>query len=146
MEGILLNMPFIYAVLASLCYGIASLFEKKGLELTTATDSLLLRAGFVTLLMIAYSFGMPHGMARYSSLNKTALIVIFGGAVFGVLLAQLFYFKSLETGNISTVVPLVNSMQMIVSVSLALLVYHEPVSLQRLGGIALMILGIFLIR
>lgn len=146
MEGIRLNMPFIYALLASLCYGIASLFEKKGLELTTATDALLLRAGFVTLLMVAYSIGMPHGMARSASLNRSALLLIFAGAFFGVLLAQLFYFKSLEIGNISTVVPLVNSMQIVVSVSLALLVYHEPVSLQRLGGIALMIAGIFLIR
>ncbi|MDB5083627.1 MAG: hypothetical protein JWN30_513 [Bacilli bacterium] len=141
-----MNTTFIYAILASLCYGIAPLFEKKGLQTAAATDSVLLRAALITAILFVYSAVRPRAMERISALDKTTLFIIFGGAIFGVLLAQLFYFKSLSTGNISQVVPLMTSMQMIISVTLAAIFYHEPLTLNRLGGIGLIMAGIYFIR
>lgn len=67
------------------------------------------------------------------------------GAVVAVLLAQAFYFKALQGGNIGQIVPIVGAYPL-VSTILASVFLGEPLTLTRGLGVGLVVVGIILLR
>jgi transporter family protein len=61
-----------------------------------------------------------------------------------VLLAQSFYFKALKSGNINQIIPIVGAYPL-VSALVAMIFLGESLTLAKLSGVVMVVLGIILL-
>lgn len=133
-----------WALLAMLCYGIAPVFEKEGLTRIDPTTAVMFRGFLVGFILLIYQLASGHGqLIREVSPSGLALVLL--GSVFGVLLAQTFYFQALRQGSVGQVVPVTGAWPL-VAVLLAVLLFHEPLSWPRAAGSVLVVAGLLLLR
>jgi transporter family protein len=62
------------------------------------------------------------------------------------LLAQIFYYKALQIGEISRIIPFISSLQIVIASISASFVWGEAMSALKIIGTVLIVIGIFLIR
>lgn len=138
-----MNESALWALLAALCYGIAPIFEKIGLQQAQPLAAVFVRALITTLftgvLLFARSGWLP--LANWTS--KTWLAIIASGII-GVLLAQVFYFAALRSGDVGRVAPIAGSYPLFACL-LAAICLGEKLSPGRVFGSVLVFLGILLL-
>ncbi|PTM59968.1 EamA family transporter [Desmospora activa] len=132
-----------FALLAAFCFGVAPIFEKLGLARTDAAVALFLRAGVTTVLVVIYWLLFPQ-MGGWTMPDGRSLVYILLGGVFGVLFAQYFYFKALAIGDVGRVMPIVGSFP-VLAFLLSALILGEAVTVMKVVGILLVVVGVFLL-
>lgn len=128
------------ALLAALCFGIAPIFEKIGLQEANPLAAVFVRALITTLFTGVCLVMRSEWMPLFKWTNKTWLSIVASGIV-GVFLAQLLYFAALRIGDIGRVAPIAGSYPLFACL-LAAIFLGERLSPGRIFGVMLIFLGI----
>lgn len=137
-------MWWFYAILSAFFASLTAVFAKLGV----AGISSNLATGIRTLviLILVWSIVLFRGEQReIGTLSKNAVVfLVLSGIATG--LSWLFYFKALQTGNVSQVAA-VDKLSMALTIVLSVIFLNETLSLKTAIGAALIIAGtITLIR
>lgn len=135
-----MNKAVYWALLASLCYGIAPVFEKTGLRQAQPMAAVFVRALLTTVLTGLYLVS-NRGSGGFSSWTFWTWGAIILSGVIGVLLAQVFYFKALRIGEMSSVAPVAGSWPLFAGL-LAVIFLGERLTLGRMFGTLLVFFGV----
>ena len=131
----------LYAILSALFAALTSIFAKVGLQDINSDLATAIRTSIILLLTWGIVlFG--HKADGITNLTwQTWLFLILSGISTG--LSWLFYFKALQTGEVSRVAP-IDKLSIVVTILLAFIFLHEKVTLRVLIGSLLISGGVFL--
>lgn len=134
-------MWFILALASSIFAALTSILAKIGIEGVNSTLATAVRT-FVVLLM---SWGMVFITNTQSGLleisRRSWLFLILSGLATGA--SWLCYYKALQIGEASKVVP-IDKLSIVITMVLAALVLHEQFTAKSIAGCALIAIGTLL--
>jgi len=126
-----------YAILSAFFAAATAILAKIGIKGVNGNLATAIRT--VVILFIAWGIVLASGeISELKTLSKHNLIFL---ALSGVAtgLSWIFYFKALETGNVSKVAP-IDKLSVAIAMGLAFLILKEPIEVKTLIG-GLMIVG-----
>ena len=131
-------MWIVFACGSALFAGITAVLAKEGIRTTDSTVATALR----TIVVLAGAWGMVFvvgSQAELAHLNarSTGLLVLAGLATGA---SWLCYFKALQLGSVSKVVP-IDKLSILVTVAFSVLILRERLSRRYLAGLALLVAG-----
>lgn len=131
----------LYAILSALFAALTSIFAKVGLQDINSDLATAIRTTIILLLTWGIVlFG--HKADGITNLTwQTWLFLILSGISTG--LSWLFYFKALQTGDVSRVAP-IDKLSIVITILLAFIFLHERVTLRVLIGSLLISGGVLL--
>ncbi|MFI5453605.1 EamA family transporter [Pedobacter sp. UC225_61] len=132
----------LYAVLSALFAAATAILAKIGIKGINGNLATAIRT--VVILFIAWGIVLASGEIReLKTLTKNNLIFL---ALSGVAtgLSWIFYFKALETGNVSKVAP-IDKLSVAIALGLAFLILKEPIDAKTLVGALLVVAGSIII-
>ncbi len=131
----------LYAILSALFAALTSIFAKVGLQDINSDLATAIRTTIILLLTWGIVlFG--HKADGITNLTwQTWLFLILSGISTG--LSWLFYFKALQTGDVSRVAP-IDKLSIVITILLAFIFLHEKVTLRVLIGSLLISGGVLL--
>jgi transporter family protein len=126
-----------YALLSALFAAATSILAKVGVKGISGNVATAVRA--IVILFIAWGIVLFSGQIKeVKDISRANLIfLILSGIATG--LSWIFYFKALETGDVSKVAP-IDKLSVAIAIGLSILILKEPVELKTILG-ALMIVG-----
>lgn len=127
-----------YALLSALFAALTAIFSKLGVRGVDASLATAIRVSFILVLVwgIAFSAGSLRGVRAIAG---TTWLFLFLSAV-ATGLSWLFYFKALETGDVSKVAPL-DKLSVPITILLAALLLGEGLGWKVILGGSLITLG-----
>ena len=127
-----------YALLSALFAALTAIFAKVGVEDVNSNLATAIRTTVILALTWGIVlFGTHVGEIR-SIPRHTWLFLVLSGLATG--LSWLFYFKALQTGDVSRVAP-VDKLSVVMTIVLATLLLKEPLSLRVIAGALLVTAG-----
>jgi transporter family protein len=137
-----LSMWKYYAILSALFAALTAILAKVGIKGVSGNVATAVRT--VIVVVMAWGIILLTGeMKELKTLTKTNLLfLVFSGLATG--LSWLFYFKALETGEVSKVVP-IDKLSVAIAMGLAFVILKEPVELKSVIGGLLIVAGTFVI-
>ena len=137
---------FTWALLASLCWGLAPLFEKAGLKGSTdPTVGVFVRSAGVCVGALAFLPLLLRLNGRFSEVPARSWILLGLGGILASLIGQICFYRALKMGDVSRVVP-VGASYPVIACLMGVLLLREPVTLEKGIGILLVVGGTFLLR
>lgn len=134
-------MWLLFACGSALFAGITSILAKCGIRKTDSTVATAVR----TIVVLAFSWLMVYITGSQNQISqidpKTMTFLILSGLATGA--SWLCYFKALQIGDVNKVVPIDKS-STILTILLAFIFLHEPISLYKGIGVVLIGIGTFL--
>jgi transporter family protein len=137
-----MNTWIAYAFVSMFFAGFTSVIAKKGLADISGDLGLTIRTCFVFLFMLLFAALVVP--AKDWSTVKTANWLWLGASAVTTTLSWIFYYRAIKLGEVSTVA-LIDKGSVVVSVILAVWLLHESVSATKIGGAALILLGLLVI-
>lgn len=131
----------LFAVLTSVCWGIAPFFEKEGLKQADPFMVTLIRCSmlfFVSFFWLAWN----RRLLCLMEINLKSLAFIVLGGIFSAVIGQITYFYALKYGESWQVIPIVASYPLF-TVVFSLVFLGTKISLEQFLGMILIIWGIF---
>lgn len=126
-----------YAILSAFFAAATAILAKIGIKGVNGNLATAIRT--VVVLFIAWGIVLASGeISELKNLSKNNLIFL-GLSSVATGLSWIFYFKALETGNISKVAP-IDKLSVAIAMGLAFLILKEPIETKTLIG-GLMIVG-----
>ncbi|MGN0047302.1 MAG: EamA family transporter [Bacteroides sp.] len=127
-----------YALLSAFFAALTAIFAKEGVKDVNSHLATAIRTTVILLLTwgIVYFNGLWSGVKEVS--HRTWCFLLLSGLSTG--LSWLFYFKALQTGDVSRVAP-VDKLSVVITILLACLLLKEPVSAKVLIGALLITAG-----
>ena len=134
-------MWIIYAIGSAFFAGITSILAKCGISKTDSDVATAIR----TVVVLVFSWILVLLTGTISGITdiggKTLLFLVLSGIATGA--SWLCYFKALQNGNVNKVVPIDKS-STILTILLALIFFHEGLSLAKIGCVCMIGLGTML--
>lgn len=134
-------MWILYAVLSAVFAALTSILAKIGLEKIDSTLATAIR----TIVVLVMSWGIVFFTGKHSGISEIApkswIFLILSGIATG--LSWIFYYKALQTGEASKVIP-IDKLSVVISVVLAFLVLHETPDAKKIIGCLLIAAGTFI--
>ena len=134
-------MWIIYAIGSAFFAGITSILAKCGISKTDSDVATAIR----TVVVLVFSWILVLLTGTLSGITdiggKTLLFLVLSGIATGA--SWLCYFKALQNGNVNKVVPIDKS-STILTILLALIFFHEGLSLAKIGCVCMIGLGTML--
>ncbi|RZK57969.1 MAG: EamA family transporter [Pedobacter sp.] len=128
----------LYAVLSAFFAAATAILAKIGIKGINGNLATAIRT--VVILFIAWGIILATGEIReLKTLTKNNLIFL-GLSGLATGLSWIFYFKALETGNVSKVAP-IDKLSVAIAVGLAFLILKEPIDLKTGLGALLIVSG-----
>lgn len=140
-----MNRPFILAIITSLIWGFAPMLEKIGL--TGKMDPYLGVVVRTLPIAVISIFGLAFmgRLGELSTVNARNAIFIGAGGLVAGLIGQFVFYTALKNGEASVVVPIAATYPLVAFVVSAVFL-GEPVTLQKVFGIALVVGGVAFLR
>jgi transporter family protein len=137
------SAALLLALLTALCWGLAPLLGKAGLQKTDPLTGLALRTFTVSgiLLIILALTGHFQGLRELTP--RGAVFLALEG-VLASLIGHFAYYFALKYGAASQVVPLASCFPAVAFIG-AVLFLHEKVTLPKVSGLGLIVLGALLL-
>ncbi|MEW6188566.1 MAG: EamA family transporter [Actinomycetota bacterium] len=135
---------FWFAILASLCWGSAPIFEKVGIGKMSPLVAVTVRSVVISIILIV-SVILTKEITTIPRVELKSLIYIAIGGILAGLLGQVFYFAALKLGESSRVVPVCGTYPLIAAV-LGISLLGEALTIPKIVGIILIVAGIILVR
>lgn len=135
-------MWFIYALLAAVFAALTSILAKVGIEGINSNLATAIRTAVVLVMAwgIVFITGIQNEITNIT--KKSWIFLVLSGVATG--LSWLCYYKALQIGDVSKVVP-VDKFSVVITMVLAFLVLHEaPTTNTIIGGIFITI-GTFIL-
>ncbi|MDR1492563.1 MAG: EamA family transporter [Planctomycetaceae bacterium] len=131
-----------YALLSALFAGMTAVLAKTGVKGINGNIATAVRTGIV--LLMAWGIVIFQGQLKdVAGLNKTnVLFLVLSGVATG--LSWIFYFKALETGNVSKVAP-IDKLSIVFVLIFSVLFLHEQADWKTVAGTALICGGTFVL-
>ena len=128
----------VYAMLAAFFAALTSILAKIGIENVNANLATAIRTAVVLILAwgIVFATGRHHEIAAVS--QKSWLFLVLSGFATG--LSWLFFFRALQIGEVSKVVP-VDKFSVVLTMLLAFLILGEAASAKTIAGGILITIG-----
>lgn len=126
-----------YALLSAFFAALTAVFAKVGVREINSDLATAVRTTVVLLLTWGIVLFGSHAGEIKDIPRHAWLFLILSGAATG--LSWLFYFKALQTGDVSLVAP-IDKLSVVITICLSFLFLREPVSLRVVAG-ALLITG-----
>ncbi len=134
-------MWFIFALLSSVFAALTSILAKVGIEGVNSNLATAIR----TAVVLVMSWGMvflTHTQSGISAIGKKSwLFLILSGLATGA--SWLCYYKALQMGNASKVVP-IDKLSVVITLILAFVFLHEEFTMKSIIGCVLIGLGTLL--
>lgn len=131
-------MWLVFAVLSAVFAALTSILAKVGIEGVNSNLATAIR----TVVVVFMSWGMvflTHAQTGLASISKRSWIfLILSGLATGA--SWLCYYRALQTGEASKVVP-IDKMSVVITLVLAFLFLHEEFSVKSLVGCILIAVG-----
>ncbi|MDR2854730.1 MAG: EamA family transporter [Methanomicrobiales archaeon] len=135
-EGV--HMWVFYALLAALFAALTSIFAKIGIEDVNSNLATAIR----TVVVLVMAWGIVFATGKYNEIaditQRSWLFLILSGCATG--LSWLFYYKALQLGDASKVVP-VDKFSVVISMVLAFVLLGEVVNTKTIIGGLLITIG-----
>lgn len=131
-------MWVLYAFLSAIFAALTAILAKLGIVGVNSNLATAIRTIVVLIMAWAIVFitGQQKGVADIS--NKSMLLLLVSGVTTG--LSWLFYFKAIQIGDVSKVVP-IDKFSVVISMVLAFFILGEKMSLKTILGTALITIG-----
>jgi len=131
-----------YALLSAFFAALTAILSKVGVKGINGNVATAVRT--VVILFIAWGIVVFSGQLKdIKALSKyNLLFLVLSGIATG--LSWIFYFKALETGDVSKVAP-IDKLSVAIAIGLSFLVLKEPVDLKVIAGGALIVAGTLVI-
>ena len=134
-------MWFVFALLSSVFAALTSILAKVGIDGVNSNLATAIR----TAVVLVMSWGMvflTHTQSGISAIGKKSwLFLILSGLATGA--SWLCYYKALQTGNASKVVP-IDKLSVVITLILAFVFLHEEFTMKSIIGCVLIGLGTLL--
>lgn len=132
----------LYAVLSAVFAAATAILAKIGIKGINGNIATAIRT--VVILFIAWGIVLASGeIHELKTLTKNNLIFL-GLCGIATGLSWIFYFKALETGNVSKVAP-IDKLSVAIALGLAFLILKEPIDGKTLVGALLVVAGSIII-
>jgi len=138
------SLPYVLALVTALCWGVAPLLGKLGLQKTDAFTGLCVRSFAVSALLLVALFTSGHHR-HLSELTLRGTAYLVGEGILASLIGHFAYYLALKYGEASRVVPLASSFPLFALAGAALFL-AEKLTPAKLGGVALIVVGALLCR
>lgn len=131
-----------YALLSAVFAALTAILAKIGIKGINGNIATAIRT--LVILFIAWGIVLASGeLKEIKTLTKhNILFLVLSGIATG--LSWIFYFKALETGDVSKVAP-IDKLSVAIAIGLSFLILKEPISPKVLLGGALIIAGTIVI-
>lgn len=135
-------MWVLFAILSAVFAALTSILAKIGIAGVNSTLATAIR----TIVILIVSWGMVLITGVQSGLKdisqRSMLFLVLSGVATG--LSWLFYFRAIQLGQVSKVVP-IDKLSIVLSIILAFLVLKEPVTIKAVIGGLLITAGTFVL-
>ena len=131
------------ALLGMLCWGIAPIFAKAGLQNINPAIGLVLRTVIAVMLVTTW-MGLSGGISQFKNITLQQSILIAIEAILATVLGDLAYFAAIKSGSVSTV-SMIMSASPLVTMVCAVLFLGERLTFFKCLGAGYIVLGILLI-
>ncbi|ARS39950.1 hypothetical protein CA265_09940 [Sphingobacteriaceae bacterium GW460-11-11-14-LB5] len=127
-----------YAILSAVFAAATAILAKVGLKGVNGNIATAIRT--IVILFIAWGIVLATGeITQLKTLSKNNLIFL-GLSGLATGLSWIFYFKAIETGNVSKVAP-IDKLSVAIAMGLAFLILKEPIEAKTLIGGGLIVAG-----
>lgn len=137
------RMVFLLALFGMICWGIAPVFAKIGLRNVDPLAGLVLRTIFAASVVSSWVI-VSGSFTKISSIPVNSWWLIGVEALLATLVGDLAYYAAIKKGDVSMVTIIMSSSPLI-TILCAVLFLGEQISLLRIIGAGLVVLGIILI-
>ena len=132
----------VYAFLAALFAALTSIFAKIGIENVNSNLATAIR----TVIVILMAWGIVFATGKHAEISnitqKSWIFLILSGIATG--LSWLFYFRALQLGNVSRVVP-IDKFSVVITIVLSFIILGETVNVKTIIGGILITAGTFVL-
>ena len=135
-------MVFLLALIGMTCWGIAPIFVKLGLKDINPLLGLAIRTAF-TIVIISGVMLINGSIFTIKDISSKALILLAIEAVFATLIGDLAYFAAIKRGSVS-LVTIIMSSSPLVTIICSVLFLGDQITLSKVAGAGLIILGIII--
>jgi len=131
-----------YALLSAFFAALTAILAKAGIKGISGNLATAIRT--VVILFIAWVIVLAGGeLKEIKTLTRSNIIfLLLSGIATG--LSWIFYFKALETGDVSKVAP-IDKLSVAIAIGLSFLILKEPVDIKTIIGGALIVAGTIVI-
>jgi transporter family protein len=143
-QGSLAMKLMLFLFLTTLFWGMAAIFDKLALGKTSPFSGMMIRQFILTGILLAVGIGS----GRLGSMGAMDLrtMVLFGlSGICGGALGLWTYYHALKLGGASLVVPITATYPLI-TVLLSWLILQESLTVSRVLGTALIVVGVWLVK
>jgi transporter family protein len=133
----------VYAVLTIVLWGAVPLIDKVALRTVAADTGLCLRAFTAGIMLLIYAVWKGK-FAEIAQADTRAILCFVVSAVLASVVAQYTYFAALQRAEASRLVPFTASYPLVAAI-LAVLILHEPFTVTKFAGAALIVGGLVLL-
>ena len=132
----------IFALISAFFAGLTSILVKLGLGTVNSNLATAIRTVVVLVMawVVVFVTGAHTGIEAIS--RRSLLFLVLSGLATG--LSWLFYFRALQLGPASKVIPIDKS-SIVFGILFAFLILHETITLKTLLGGALIVMGTFVL-
>ena len=131
-------MWFIFALLSAVFAALTSILAKVGIEGVNSNLATAIRTGVVLLMSWAMVF-ITNTFSGISDISKKSWIfLILSGLATGI--SWLCYYKALQVGHVSKVVP-IDKLSVVITLVMAFVFLHEQFTLKSIIGCVLIGIG-----
>ncbi|MCL1829237.1 MAG: EamA family transporter [Oscillospiraceae bacterium] len=135
-------MWVLYALLSALFAALTSVLAKIGIENVNSNLATAVR----TVVVLIMAWGIVFITGKQSEVagigQKSWIFLILSGCATG--LSWLFYYKALQTGEVSKVVP-IDKFSVVISMALAFVLLRETIDIKSVIGGILITIGTFIL-
>lgn len=139
---VVISLVFILALFAMVCWGLAPVFAKIGLSRVNPLAGLALRTYIATALLTGWVL-CSGTFIQIKAIPKQAWVLIGIEGLLVTIIGDLAYYAALKYGEVSFVT-LIMSCSPLISIVTAVLFLGEHITLYRLSGTLLIIMGLVL--
>ena len=130
----------IYAIAAAICWSMAAVFYKKGIE-AGAIPAVLVRTFFAMLFLLVLFLILRGGHFDFTLMGFIFLNL---GGLFRLILGGAAYMKGLENISVSRFIPILFTFPLL-TILLSALLLKEKIGIEVVGGTFLIVVGIWIL-
>ncbi|QUH18469.1 EamA family transporter [Alkaliphilus sp. B6464] len=136
-------MTILLSLIGMICWGIAPILAKIGLKAMNPITGLALRS-FITTVIITLYINIDSNVVKLKDITFYGLLFIGLEAVFSTIVGDIAYYAAIKKGNVS-LVTMIMSASPVVTLFGAMYLLGEQITITKIIGVLLVILGIILI-
>jgi len=134
----------IFLLLTTLFWGMAAIFDKLALGKTSPFTGMMIRQFILTGILLAVGVGSGR-LGNLGTLDGRSIVLFGLSGICGGAAGLWTYYHALRLGGASLVVPITATYPLI-AVLLSWLILQESLTVSRIIGTALIVLGVWLVK